>query len=210
MPKKSRKCLPHGATKRGCNQRGCLQTQTNASKRAQTQTNADFRLSEKGPKTQVNARKRAQTQTNADKRKIEEFHPLLRTPFCGSPAPAASGPGTPKSFRRLPRQFPRFCGDFSGFHGRRPQETLWRLFGVPGPEAPGDIFETSSAFRVRRARETSVRGGLVHKRCWFSHDSGPFLFLEGELPPQKLKDRVPSALRRWEGIVQSGKRGHIK
>ena len=42
-------------------------------------------------------------------------------------------------------------------------ETFWRLFGVPGPEAPGDIFETFLAFRARRARETSVRGGLVPK-----------------------------------------------
>ena len=39
--------------------------------------------------------------------------------------------------------------------------TFWRLFGVPGPEAPGDIFETFLGFRARRARETSVRGGLV-------------------------------------------------
>ena len=29
------------------------------------------------------------------------------------------------------------------------------------PGAPEDIFETLSAFRARRARETSVRGGLV-------------------------------------------------
>ena len=75
----------------GCNKRGCLQTQTDASKRAQTQTNADFRLSEKGPKTQVNARKRAQTRANARKRpqtrtnaKSKNFtpftHPLLRQP----------------------------------------------------------------------------------------------------------------------------------
>ena len=35
--------------------------------------------------------------------------------------------------------------------------TFWRLFGVPGPEAPGDIFETFLGFRARRARETSVR-----------------------------------------------------
>ena len=41
--------------------------------------------------------------------------------------------------------------------------TFWRLFGVPGPEAPGDIFETFLGFRARRARETSVRGGLVPK-----------------------------------------------
>ena len=53
----------------------------------QTQTNADFRLSEKGPKTQVNERKREQTQTNANKRKIKELHPLLRTPFYGTPPP---------------------------------------------------------------------------------------------------------------------------
>ena len=49
------------------NERGCLQMQTNANRRAQTQTNADFRLFEKGPQ---NADKRAQTQTRANKRKI--------------------------------------------------------------------------------------------------------------------------------------------
>ena len=31
-------------------------------------------------------------------------------------------------------------------------ETFWRLFRVPGLEAPADIFETFSAFRARRLR----------------------------------------------------------
>ena len=44
---------------------------------------------------------------------------------------------------------------------RTVPETFWRLSGLPGPEAPGDVFETFSAFRARRARESSVRGGLV-------------------------------------------------
>ena len=42
-------------------------------------------------------------------------------------------------------------------------ETFWRLFAVPGP---GDILETFSAFRAQRARETSVRGGLVPKKSY--------------------------------------------
>ena len=41
--------------------------------------------------------------------------------------------------------------------------TFWRLFGGSGLEAPGDIFETFSAFRAQRARETPVRVGLVPK-----------------------------------------------
>ena len=60
-------------------------TRTNVRKRRQTQTNADFKLSEMGPKKWTNAHKRAQMQTKANKRKNKEFHPLLRTPFCGSP-----------------------------------------------------------------------------------------------------------------------------
>ena len=63
----------------------------------------------------------------------------------------ASGPGTPKSptlqkhsadtFRRLFRRLARLS---------------WRLFwGALGPRAPGDIFETFSAFRAQRARETT-------------------------------------------------------
>ena len=72
-----------GCRQRGCNKRGCLQTQMNASKRPQTQRNADFGFSETRP--QVNARKRGQTQTNVNKHKIKELHPLLRTPFYGSP-----------------------------------------------------------------------------------------------------------------------------
>ena len=37
---------------------------------------------------------------------------------------------------------------------------FWRLFRGPG-EALGDIFETFSAFRAQRARETPARGGLA-------------------------------------------------
>ena len=48
---------------------------------------------------------------------------------------------------------------------RTVAETFWRLFGVPGPEALGNIFETFSAFRARRAQETSAKGGLVPNLC---------------------------------------------
>ena len=60
---------------------------------------------------------------------------------------------------------------------RTVPETFWRLFGVSGPEAPGGIFETLEASRARRARETSIRGGLVRKigdaLRYFSHASRP-------------------------------------
>ena len=51
----------------------------------------------------------------------------------------------PETIQRLPRVFPRLFG----------------VVGVLRQEAPRDIFEIFSAFRARRARETSVRGGLV-------------------------------------------------
>ena len=44
-------------------------------------------------------------------------------------------------------------------------ETSWG----PGSEAPGDIFETFSAFRARRARETPCKGRVVERNqsvCW--------------------------------------------
>ena len=44
----------------------CLETQTNANRRAQRQRSANFRLSETGPKTQTNAHKREQKQPNAN------------------------------------------------------------------------------------------------------------------------------------------------
>ena len=82
------------------------------------------------------------------------------------PGPPAPGPQTvskksqntpktlsrhfPETLRRLPALSPRLFRDF---------------LGVPGPEAPGDIFETFLGFRARRARETSVRGGLVPNGC---------------------------------------------
>ena len=81
-------------------------------------------------------------------------------------SPRAPGPETPKSLKKV-------SGTVRQVSGESPESvwrvlldcsgTFWRLFGAPGPEAPGDIFETFSAFRARRARETSVRGGLVPK-----------------------------------------------
>ena len=66
---------------------------------------------------------------------------------------------SPKSLGNSPESLRRVSKESF----RTVPETFCRLFGVPGPEAPGDIFETFSAFRARRARETSVRGGLVRK-----------------------------------------------
>ena len=44
--------------------------------------------------------------------------------------------------------------------------TFWRLFGVLGPEGPGDVFETLSAFRARRARFPNVgRDGSIIARA---------------------------------------------
>ena len=74
------------------------------------------------------------------------------------------GAGTPKSLKKVSGTVREVSGESPESVGRVFLEcsgTFWRLFGVPGPEAPGDIFETLSAFRARRARETSVRGGLV-------------------------------------------------
>ena len=79
-------------------------------------------------------------------------------------SPGASGPGTPKSVQKVPEHFKNTLQALSGDSPetcRTVPETFLRLFGVSGPGAPGDIFETFSAFQARRARETSVRGGLV-------------------------------------------------
>ena len=54
-------------------------------------------------------------------------------------------------------------------------ETFWRVFGFPGPEALGDILETFSAFRARRARETSVRGRLAGKTLCTKSCPGDFV-----------------------------------
>ena len=59
----------------------------------------------------------------------------------------------------------RLEGRNTPFRGVRPPSRAPYCRG-PKPESLGDIFETFSAFRARRARETSVRGGLVPKsRC---------------------------------------------
>ena len=72
--------------------------------------------------------------------------------------------GPPKSLQNSPGTLQKKHSPLSGDSPetcRTVPETFLRLFGGPGPEAPRDIFETFSAFRARRARETSVRGGLV-------------------------------------------------
>ena len=85
-------------------------------------------------------------------------------------SPGASSPGTPKSLQKVlgTLQKQTLFGDRE-VSGESPKSvcfwsvprTFWRLFGVPGPPALGDIFETLSAFWALKARETSVRGGLV-------------------------------------------------
>ena len=75
---------PLECRKRGCNERGCLQTQTNADKLAQMQTNAEVRLSDMGPKSHWHARKRERMQANANAKIKELPPPPLRTPFAAA------------------------------------------------------------------------------------------------------------------------------
>ena len=81
-----------------------------------------------------------------------------------------------RNAEKVSQMSPKSLGDTPKALSRHFPETLQRLpglsprpFGVPESEAPGDIFETSSAFRVRRARETSAlpRDGLVpNQSAW--------------------------------------------
>ena len=62
--------------------------------------------------------------------------------------PGAGGPGTPKSLQRVPEHSKNTLQTLSGDSletSRTVPETFWRLLVVPGPPAPGDIFETFSA-----------------------------------------------------------------
>ena len=70
------------------------------------------------------------------------------------PGPPALGP---QKVRKKSRKSPKSLEKVSF-------ETFARLFGTPGPEAPGDIFQTLLGFRARRARETLVARGKVW-RC---------------------------------------------
>ena len=83
------------------------------------------------------------------------------------PGPPAPGPQkVSKKSRGQSGRSPESLRKVSGECFWSVPWTFWRLFGVPGPKksGPGDIFETLSAFRALwRARETSVRGGLVPK-----------------------------------------------
>ena len=91
----------------------------------------------------------------------------------------ASGPRTPKSLQKVPEHSKNSLQTLSGDSpetSRTVPETFLRLFGVPGPEAPRDIFETLSAFRARKARETSVRGGLVPNRSIQKYYPRNFIF----------------------------------
>ena len=78
------------------------------------------------------------------------------------PGPPAPEPGkvSKKSWGQSEHTLLILSGDSMQTSWTVP-ETFWRLFGVLGPEAPGDIFKTLSGFRARNARETPVRGGLV-------------------------------------------------
>ena len=106
--------------------------------------------------------------------KSRDSHGGLRT---SPPLTDPSCPSGPKCRKRLenvsrnPKKSAKILGNspkktLSALPGDSPEtsqtvsETFWKLFGVPGPEAPRDIFATFSAFRARRARETSLRGGL--------------------------------------------------
>ena len=114
----------------------------------------------------------------------------MPTCFGNQPAPyrGLSGPPGPKSQSRLenvsrglrprdPQKSQKSLGDRPGSLRRVSGKCLESVFGLsPGlletfwAPAPGDIFETFLGFRARRARETSVRGGLVPNTCY--HDPG--------------------------------------
>ena len=81
-----------------------------------------------------------------------------------------SNPEAPRKFPKPPRKFPKLPRRFPDFPGGQPL-SLGSL--TPSPDSQklslilecsgtfGDFFETLSAFRARRARETSERGGLA-------------------------------------------------
>ena len=105
----------------------------------------------------------------------EPARPLQRSlgPF-GPEMPKKSrkclpGPPGPRKVSKKSRESPESLRKVLKESFRTVPETFWRLFGVPGPEAPGDIFETFLASRARRARETSVRGGLVPNSSYSPH-----------------------------------------
>ena len=69
-------------------------------------------------------------------------------------SPGASGPGTPKNLQKVPGHSKITLETLSGDSpetSRTVTETFLRLFGVPWPEPPQDIFETFSALPARRA-----------------------------------------------------------
>ena len=76
-------------------------------------------------------------------------------------SPRAGGPRAPKRLEKVSKKsrtdiletFSRLSDLF---------ETFSRLFGAPGPEAPGDSFQTVWGFRARTARETPVARWRVH------------------------------------------------
>ena len=79
-------------------------------------------------------------------------------------SPGAGAPAPQKVSKKVPERSKNTLQTLSGDSpetSRTVPDTFSRLFGVLGQEAPGDFFKTLSAFRARRARETSVRGGLV-------------------------------------------------
>ena len=71
-------------------------------------------------------------------------------------SPGASGPGAQKSLQKVSGTVWDVC----------LESVLDCPRNLARPEAPGDIFETFSAFRARRARETPLRGDK-HGKCKF-------------------------------------------
>ena len=73
-------------------------------------------------------------------------------------SPGAFQPGAPKNLEQVSKKSEKSGKSLenacSGLF-----ETFSRLFGAPGPEAPGDSFQTFLGIRARRARETPVARG---------------------------------------------------
>ena len=95
--------------------------------------------------------KKRQKSSKSVKQFFDTFRQISRGTIFPTPFGGLCKKSREQSLRRLPRLFLRL---------------FLRLFGFPGPEALGNInliinFSRLSAFRARRARETSVRGGLV-------------------------------------------------
>ena len=87
---------------------------------------------------------------------ICQNHPFGNHPFVGTSRPLT---GVSRTLRA------RNAEQVSLETSETVPETFLRLCRASWPESPGDIFETCSAFRARRVRESPVRGGLVPNPC---------------------------------------------